>query len=98
MIRALLTRSEEHTSELQSLPTRRSSDLTVESGNRLIRLAFILHLDESETARTPGFTICHDTGTVNLAVPFEEAADGLFGGVEIQVAYEYVLHSGLLSI
>jgi hypothetical protein len=72
--------------------------VTVKGGNRLIRLAFILHLDESETARTSGFAICHDSGTVNLAVAFEEAANRLFGGVEIQVAYEYVLHSSLLSI
>jgi hypothetical protein len=72
--------------------------VTVESGNGLIRLAFILHLDECETAGTAGFTICHDSGTVHLAVAFKEAADTLFGGVEIQVAYEYVLHSILLSI
>jgi hypothetical protein len=72
--------------------------VTVEGGNGLIRLAFIFHLDERETAGTSGLTICHDSGTVNLAVAFEEAADALFGGVKIQVAYEYVLHSSLLSI
>jgi hypothetical protein len=72
--------------------------VTVEGGNSLIRLAFIFHLDERETAGTSGLTICHDSGTVNLAVAFEEAADALFGGVKIQVAYEYVLHSSLLSI
>jgi hypothetical protein len=70
----------------------------VESGNGLIRFAFIFHLDECETAGTSGLTICHDSGAINLAVAFEEAADALFGGVEIQVAYEYVLHSSLLSI
>jgi hypothetical protein len=72
--------------------------VTIESGNGLIRLAFIFHFDERETAGTSGFTICHDPGTVNLAVAFEEAADALFRCVEIQVAYEYVLHTSLLSI
>jgi hypothetical protein len=72
--------------------------VAIEGGNGLIRLAFVFHLDERETAGTSGFTICHDPGTVNLAVAFEEAADTLFRGVEIQVAYEYVLHSSLLSI
>src|ERR1035437_1318973 len=72
--------------------------VTVEGGNGLIRLAFVFHLDERETAGTSGLTICHDSGTVNLAVAFEEAADALFGGVKIQIAYEYVLHSSLLSI
>jgi hypothetical protein len=72
--------------------------VSIEGGNGLVRLAFIFHFDERETAGTSGFTICHDPGTVNLAVAFEEAADALFRGVEIQVAYEYVLHTGLLSI
>jgi hypothetical protein len=72
--------------------------VTIERGNGLIRLAFIFHLDECETPGTSGFAIGHDSGAINLAVTFEEAADTLFGGVEIQVAYEYVLHSILLSI
>jgi hypothetical protein len=72
--------------------------VSVESGNGLIRLAFIFHLDECETAGTAGFTICHDSGAVYLAVPLKEAAYTLFGGIEVQVAYEYVLHSSLLSI
>jgi hypothetical protein len=72
--------------------------VTIEGGNGLIRLAFIFHFDERETTRTSGFTICHDPGTVHLAVAFEEAADALFRGVEIQVAYEDVLHTNLLSI
>jgi hypothetical protein len=67
--------------------------VTVEGGNGLVRLAFIFHLDECETAGTSGFTIRHDSGTVDLAISFEEAANGLFGSIEIQVAYEYVLHS-----
>src|SRR5450759_1246334 len=70
--------------------------VTVEGGNGLIRLAFIFHLDECETPGTSGLAICHDSGAVHLAVALEEAADALFGGVEIQVAYEYVLHSCLL--
>jgi hypothetical protein len=72
--------------------------VSIESGNGLIRLAFIFHLDECETAGTAGLTICHDSGAVYLAVPLKEAAYTLFGGIEIQVAYEYVLHSSLLSI
>jgi hypothetical protein len=72
--------------------------VSIEGGNGLIRLAFIFHFDECETARTPGFTICHDSGAIYLAVPLKEAAYTLFGGIEIQVAYEYVLHSSLLSI
>jgi len=72
--------------------------VSIESGNGLIRLAFIFHLDECETAGTAGFTICHDSGAIYLAVPLEEATYTLFRGIEIQVAYEYVLHSSLLSI
>jgi hypothetical protein len=70
----------------------------IESGNGLIRLAFILHFNECETAGTAGFTIRHDSSAVYLAIAFEEAADTLFGSIEIQVAYEYILHSSLLSI
>ena len=72
--------------------------VSIESGNSLVRLAFIFHFDECETARTSGFAICHDSGAIHLAIPFEEAADAFFGSIEIQVAYEYVLHSSLLSI
>src|ERR1019366_1977355 len=72
--------------------------VTVEGGNGLIRLAFVFHLDECEAAGTSGLAIRHDPGAVHLAVALEEAADALLGGVEIQVAYEYVLHSSLLSI
>jgi hypothetical protein len=72
--------------------------VSIQGGNRLIRLTFIFHFDERETAGTSSLTICHDSGAIDLAVAFEEAADALFGGVEIQVAYEYVLHSSLLSI
>jgi hypothetical protein len=73
--------------------------VAIEGGNGLVRLAFIFHFDECETAGTSGLTICHDSGAVHLAVAFEEAAHALLGCVEIQVAYEYVLHSSsLLSI
>src|SRR5206468_6499636 len=72
--------------------------VSIESRNSLVRLAFIFHFDECETAGTPGFTICHDSGAIHLAIAFEEAADAFFGSIEIQVAYEYVLHSSLLSI
>jgi hypothetical protein len=72
--------------------------IAIESGDGLIRLALILHFDEGETTGTSGLAIGHDSGTVHLAVAFEEAAHALFGCVEIQVAYEYVLHSSLLSI
>src|ERR1035441_2625184 len=71
--------------------------VAIEGGNGLIRLALILHFDERETTGTSGLAIGHDSGTVHLAVAFEEAADALLGCVEIQVAYEYVLHSSLLS-
>src|ERR1035438_2705331 len=71
--------------------------VAIQGGNGLIRLALILHFDERETTGTSGLTIGHDSGTIHLAVAFEEAADALFGCVEIQVAYEYVLHSNLLS-
>ena len=67
--------------------------VAVESGNRLIRLPFIFHFDERETARTAGIAIRHDAGAVHLAVPLEQAADSLFRGVEIEVAHEDVLHS-----
>src|ERR1035438_4572231 len=67
--------------------------VAIEGGNGLIRLALILHFDERETTGTPGFTIGHDSGTIHLAVAFEEAADALFGCIEIHVAYEYVLPS-----
>jgi hypothetical protein len=72
--------------------------VTIQGGNRLIRLAFIFHFDEGEAAGAACFAIRHDSGAVDLAVPFEEAADTFFGGIEVQVAYEYVLHSSLLSI
>jgi|ERR1035441_3237259 hypothetical protein len=72
--------------------------VAIEGGNGLIRLALILHFDERETTGTSGLTIGHDSGTVHLAMLFEEAADALLGCVEIQVAYEYVLHSNLLLI
>jgi hypothetical protein len=71
----------------------------IEGGNGLVRFAFVFHFDECETAGTSGLAICHDSGAINLAVAFEEASDALLGCVEIQVAYEYVLHSSsLLSI
>jgi hypothetical protein len=72
--------------------------VAVEGGNRLIRLAFVFHFNECESAGAACFAIRHDSGAIDLAVPFEEAADALFGGIEVQVAYEYVLHSSLLSI
>jgi hypothetical protein len=72
--------------------------VAIEGGDGLIRLALILHFNERETTGTSGLAIGHDSGTVHLAVLFEEAADALLGCVEIQVAYEYVLHSSLLLI
>jgi hypothetical protein len=72
--------------------------VSVESGNGLIRFSFVLHLDEGEPARAPGFAVRHDSGAVHLAVSLKQAADGLFGNVEIKVADEYVFHSILLSI
>src|ERR1019366_8298918 len=47
--------------------------IAIESGDGLIRLALILHFDEGETTGTSGLAICHDSGTVHLAVAFEEA-------------------------
>src|ERR1019366_2548767 len=72
--------------------------VTIEGGDGLIRRGLILHFNERETTGTSGLAIGHDSGAVHLAVVFEEAADALLGCVEIQVAYEYVLHSSLLSI
>jgi hypothetical protein len=72
--------------------------VAIEGGNGLIRLALILHFNERETTGTSGLAISHDSGTIHLAVLLEEAADALLGCVKIQVAYEYVLHSSLLSI
>jgi hypothetical protein len=72
--------------------------VTVKGGDSLIRLAFVFHFHEREPARTAGFAICHYPGAVNLAIPFEEAADRLFTGIKIQVAYENILHSFLLSL
>jgi len=70
----------------------------VEGGNCLIRLAFIFHFDKCETTRPAGFAIRHNPGAIHLAISFEEAANTLFGGIEVQVAYENILHSVLLSI
>jgi len=72
--------------------------VSIEGGNGLIRLAFIFHFDECETARPSGFAIRHNPGAIHLAVPFEEATNTLFTGIEVQVAYENILHSVLLSI
>ena len=72
--------------------------VAIESGNRLIRLPFVFHFDERETARTAGVTIRHDPGAIDLAIPFKQAADGFFRGVEVEVAHENILHSSLLTI
>src|SRR5947208_5526178 len=34
--------------------------ISVERGDRLVRLALVFHFDECETAGTPGFTIGHN--------------------------------------
>jgi len=64
----------------------------------LIRLAFIFHFHERKTARSSSFAIGHNPRAVHLTITLEEAADRLFIGVKIQVAYKNILHSFLLSI
>jgi hypothetical protein len=67
--------------------------VSIERGDSLIRLSFVCHFDECETAGTAGIAIRHDAGAIHNTVPFKQAAHCLFGNVEIQVADEDVLHS-----
>jgi hypothetical protein len=69
---------------------------SIERGNSLIRLSFVFHLNECETAGTAGVAIRHDSGAIHDTVPCKQATHCLFGNVEIQVADEDVLHSKIL--
>src|ERR1039458_3584673 len=71
---------------------------SVECGNRLVRLRFVIHLDKGKPARTAGIAICHDVRAAHLAVLLEQAAHSLFRCLKIEVAHENLLHSLLLLI
>jgi hypothetical protein len=67
--------------------------VSIESLNCLIRFRLILHFNEGESPGTAGIAIGHNSGAIDGAVSFEETAYRLFGCVEIQIAYENILHS-----
>ena len=72
--------------------------VAIEGLDRLIGLSFICHFHERESARPPGIPVGHDAGTVDGSVPLKQGAQRFFGSVEIQIAYEDVLHIILLTI
>jgi hypothetical protein len=65
-----------------------AEEAAVQHLDRLGRFLFGRHLDESETARTPGELIRHDANRLDGAGLLEELAEILFRGLEGEVAYE----------
>ena len=69
--------------------------VAIEGLHGLLR-SFIVHLDESETARTTGLALVDQGDGVERAVLTEEFLDFSIGGTEGQIAHIELLHSAFL--
>jgi hypothetical protein len=72
--------------------------VAVQGVNRLVGFRFVGHFHKGKTARAASFTIGHDTGAIDGAVPFKQTAQRFLSRVEVQVADENILHTILLTI
>lgn len=81
--------------DVQGSPVQR---VPVEGCNRLIGFPLVGHLDKRKTARTSRVPIRHDSGAIDCAVALKQTAQRLFGSMEVQVTYEDVLHTILLTL
>ena len=70
----------------------------VESGDGLLSLFRIGHLDERESTGTSRITISQNAYAINLPIRLERAAQLVLGGVEAQIAYKNIFHGGLLPV
>jgi hypothetical protein len=61
--------------------------------NCLISFFGVRHFHETESPRTTGIPVGHDTHAIHLTVSLEQAAQFLFTGIEIQVTHKNVLHT-----
>jgi hypothetical protein len=66
--------------------------LTIETSNGFGGFFIIRHFDESETARTAGFTIHRHVDAGNLPERFECGPEIALRSLEIEIAYEQTLH------
>jgi hypothetical protein len=64
----------------------------IQSGNGPFAFTIIAHFHESKASGPSGVAVGDDADTIHRAICFKQGANGIFGGPEAQISYEYILH------